>query len=169
MRSNIVKIKQAREEALEGKKEADRLTERIESALKGVAEKNLTDAIRAQGEAISIFRRRSQLEEHLDKLRRHVRELEREAVDLTTSRALPVDRTILLAAPFLAGGVTLLYGLLHVLDIFVVEADSAWGTLIGFFGLMMLSLYYMAAAWPIAIATAIWKRVTVNWKWLASS
>ncbi len=143
VRDHGSRIKQFRDEAAEGKRESDRLNERILVALKGLPHGSLTDAVRAQGEAITVFRRRIQLEEHLEKLRRHVRDLEREAVDLTTARALPIDRTILLAAPFLAGGVTLLYGVLHILDVFVVEADSAWGALIGFFGLLMLSLYFM--------------------------
>ncbi len=85
-----------------------------------------------------------QLGEHLDKLKRHYRDLENETVDLTTTEALPVDRLILLAVPFIGGGMALIYGLAHVFGFMwlVSEPDPTWGMLCILFGCMSLLTYY---------------------------
>lgn len=145
VREHAFQIKQAHAEGTEAKREADRLGERIRHAMRGLNTADLTEAIRGQGELISNFRRRSQLEEHLERMRRQVRELERDAVDLTTDQALPLDRWILLAAPFFGGLALVIYGLCHLFDItyFVSTPDSTWGTVISFLGLVLLGFYYM--------------------------
>ncbi len=107
-------MRQARNEANEHKSRADKLSAIAKQTLEKANATNLQQAIRQQNEAISMLRHRVQLGEHLDKLKRHYRELEKETVELTTAEALPVDRLILLAVPFIFGGMSLIYGVAHV-------------------------------------------------------
>ncbi|MGI9471851.1 MAG: AAA family ATPase [Rubripirellula sp.] len=137
-------LKQSRGEAAEHKTRADGLGESLRETLDKANATNLQQAIRQNTESITTLRHRVQLGEHLDKLKRHYRDLEKETVDLTTAEALPVDRLILLAVPFIVGGMALIYGLANVFGFtwLVAEPDPTWGMLCILFGFMSLLTYY---------------------------
>jgi uncharacterized protein YhaN len=137
-------LKQARAESEEHKARADKLGESLRDILEKARAKNLQQAIRQQSEMLTTLRHRMQLGEHLDKLKRHYRDLEKETVDLTTDEALPVDRLILLAVPFIVGGMALIYGVSNVFGFtwLVSEPDPTWGLLCILFGTMSLFTYY---------------------------
>lgn len=137
-------LKQARGEAAEHKARADSLAESLRETLGKANATNLQQAIRQHTESITTLRHRVQLGEHLDKLKRHYRDLEKETVNLTTAEALPVDRLILLAVPFIVGGMALIYGLANVFGFtwLVTEPDPTWGMLCILFGFMSLLTYY---------------------------
>lgn len=137
-------LKQARREGEGHKARADKLQESLRETLERARATNLQQAIRHQTELITTLRHRMQLGEHLDKLKRHYRDLEKETVELTTTEALPVDRLILLAVPFIGGGMALIYGLANVFGFtwLVSEPDPTWGMLCILFGFMSLLTYY---------------------------
>ena len=124
-------MRQARNEANEHKARAEKLSETLRQTLDKANATNLQQAIRQQNESITKLRHRVQLGEHLEKLKRHYRELEKETIELTTAEALPVDRLILLAVPFIFGGMSLIYGVSHVFGLtwLVSEPDPTWGML----------------------------------------
>ena len=137
-------LKQSRGDAAGHKTRADGLAESLRETLGKANATNLQEAIRKKTESIATLRHRVQLGEHLDKLKRHYRDLEKETVDLTTAEALPVDRLILLAVPFIVGGMALIYGLANVFSFrwLVTQPDPTWGMLCILFGFMSLLTYY---------------------------
>ncbi|NNE01004.1 MAG: AAA family ATPase [Pirellulaceae bacterium] len=138
-------LKQARNEGMDHKARAEKLGDQLKVTLDRAHASDLQHAIREENEMINTLRHRAQLGEHIDKLKRHYRSLEEESVDLTTAEALPLDRLILLSAPFIGGGLALTYGLAHVFGVdwlLTSEPDPTWGMLYILFGLMSLLVYY---------------------------
>lgn len=144
VKEQLFLMRQARNEANEHKARADNLSQTLRQTLDKANATNLQQAIRKQNEAIAMLRQRVQLGEHLDKLKRHYRDLEKETVELTTAEALPVDRLILLAVPFIFGGMSLIYGVAHMFGFtwLVSEPDPTWGMLCILMGAMGLTTYY---------------------------
>ncbi|MEM9646555.1 MAG: AAA family ATPase, partial [Planctomycetota bacterium] len=137
-------LKRARDEGVLYKKKAEALGEDLRETLKRANGTNLQDAIRAQNDLIGSLRQRITLGEHLDKLKRHYRELERESIELATDEALPVDRMLLLGVPFLGGGGAFFYGLFHFfgIDSFVSSPDPTTGMLWLIVSFMALVAFY---------------------------
>lgn len=142
VREQLFRMKQARDEGHKDRDEARRLRKDLDEKLGTLAAEDLNDAIRKQGQVIATFRRRIQVEDGLGKLRRHLKDIESEAVDLTTAQAMPLDRVVLLAAPFIAGGILTIYGMLHILNIMVDRPDPVWGAMVALCGIALLVLYY---------------------------
>ncbi len=145
VKEQIFLLKQARNEGLEHKAKTDKLHERLKDVLDRAHASDLQQAIRRENDKLATLRHRVQLGEHLDKLKRHYRSLEKESVDLTTAEALPVDRFILLSVPFIVGGIALAYGLFHVFGVtwfLSSEPDPTWGMLCFMFGIMSMLVYY---------------------------
>jgi uncharacterized protein YhaN len=137
-------LKQARTDAATYKEKSDKLAESLQETLERANASNLQQAIRQNTELIATLRHRMQLGEHLEKLKRHYRDLEKETVDLTTAEALPVDRLVLLGVPFIVGGMGLIYGMANVFGFtwLVARPDPTWGMLCILFGFMSLLTYY---------------------------
>ncbi len=137
-------LKQARTDAVNYKEKSDKLADSLQETLERANATNLQQAIRQNTEVIATLRHRMQLGEHLEKLKRHYRDLEKETVDLTTAEALPVDRLVLLGVPFIVGGMGLIYGMANVFGItwLVARPDPTWGMLCILFGFMSLLTYY---------------------------
>ncbi len=137
-------LKQTRSEAIEHKARADKLNSSLEATLERANASDLQQAIRHHTEMLNTLRHRAHLGEHLAKLKRHYRDLEKETVDLTTAEVLPVDRLVLLALPFVVGGLSLIYGISNVIGLewLVAEPDPTWGMLCILFGVMSLFTYY---------------------------
>lgn len=137
-------LKQARNEGREYKTKADKLGEQLHDVLGRAHASNLQEAIREETETIAQLRHRMHLGQHLEKLKRHYRDLEKESVELTTAEALPVDRMLLLGVPFFVGGVAFLYGFFNLLEItwFVANPDPTWGMLSIMFGFMSMLAFY---------------------------
>lgn len=137
-------LKQSRNEATDHKARADKLNVALEEVLARANASDLQQAIRHQTDILTTLRHRTQLSEHLAKLKRHYRDLEKETVELTTAEVLPVDRLVLLAVPFVFGGLSLIYGISHVFgfDWLVSDPDPTWGMLCILFGVMSLFTYY---------------------------
>jgi uncharacterized protein YhaN len=137
-------LKQARGETQDHKHRADKLSQSLQETLERARASDLQQAIRTETSTLTSLRHRMQLGEHLEKLKRHYRDLENETVDLTTAEALPIDRLLLLSVPFIVGGISLIYGLSNVFGFtwLVAEPDPTWGMLCILFGTMSLLTYY---------------------------
>ena len=77
------------------KERAVALRDKIGDLLKRAHATDLQEAITDQTGVISSLRHSIQLGDHLDKLKRHHRDLERESIELSTDEALPIDRVLL--------------------------------------------------------------------------
>jgi uncharacterized protein YhaN len=145
VKESLFLLKQARQEAQQHQAQAEKLSARLRETLDIAQSSNLHDAMRQQAEVISSLRNRIQVEQHLEKLRRHYRDLEKESLDLATNEAFPVERTILLFVPFLFGGLGILYGIFNVFgwDWFSIEPDPTWGMMMIFAGILSLFLWYI--------------------------
>jgi len=138
-------LKQSRAETIDHKTRADKLSAALKETLEKARASDLQQAIRGETSTAATLRHRIQLGEHLEKLKRHYRDLEKETVDLTTAEALPIDRLTLLAVPFIFGGISLFYGFSHIVGftwILTGEPDPTWGFLAIMVGMMSLLLFY---------------------------
>ncbi len=137
-------LKQARAESADHKARAEKLGEQLKETLQHARATNLQQAIRQEHKTLATLRQYLQLDEHLDKLKRHYRDLEKETVELTTSEALPIDRVVLLGLPFIVGGMALVYGICSILELtwFDSDPDPTLGMLWIFIGCMSLLAYY---------------------------
>jgi uncharacterized protein YhaN len=140
-------LKQARSEGVEHKKRADQHAEELNEVLQRTSSKDLQLAIRKENEMLASLRRRMQLGEHIEKLKRHYRSLENESVDLSTAEVLPIDRLLLLGLPFVVGGCCLVVAFSHILGVtwfLSGEPSPTAGMLWMFFGLMSLAVYFLS-------------------------
>ncbi len=146
VKQQLFALKQVKAESKQQKTRADKLAGELEETLQRAGARNLQQAIRRETETISVLRQRQQLSEHLDKLVRHYKELERESVDLTTDEALSIDRSIFLSLPFLFGGAVMVYGLFNLFEVesIIGVPDPMRGILCVLFGFMALLVYYLA-------------------------
>ncbi len=137
-------LKQSRGEAEDHKGRAEKLSLSLRETLEKARASDLQQAIKNETNTLKALRHRSQLGEHLEKLKRHARDLESETVDLTTDEALPIDRLILLSVPFIFGGMSLIYGMSNVFGFtwLATDPDPTWGMLFIFLGTMCLLTYY---------------------------
>jgi uncharacterized protein YhaN len=144
VKTHLFVLKQSREEARQHQLQAEKLGSKLTETLKNAQSSNLHEALRRQAEIISTLRSRIQLEQHLDKLRRHHRDLEKEALELATNEAYPLEQRILLFVPFLFGGMGTIYGMVHVLGWtwFFDEPDPTWGMTMVFVGMLCFFLWY---------------------------
>ena len=146
VKEQLFRLKQARDEGIRDKKEAERLEAKLRETLDHADASHLQEAMKRQGGAIAAIRQGIQIEEHLAKLKRHYKDLEKETLDLATDEALPIERTILLAVPFLLGGAALIYGMIHVLGIealLINQSNPNTGMIAIMFGALCLGLWYL--------------------------
>lgn len=144
VKEQVFLLKQARTEGATHKIRAEKLNESLRDMLQRARADNLQQAIRDQTELIATLKQRLQVGEHLEKLKRHYRELEKETVELTTDEALPVDRFVMLGIPFIFGGMSFIYGIANFFNItwLVARPDPTWGMLCMMFGFMALLAFY---------------------------
>ena len=144
VREQVFLLKQARSESAEHKERAEKMRGRLREVLDRAHASDLQHAIREETELVSALKHRGQLGEHLEKLKRHYRDLEKESVELTTDEALPIDRFFLLSVPFVFGAFTLIHGISHLLGItvFVAEPEPTWGLLCLLGGMMSMMIFY---------------------------
>jgi uncharacterized protein YhaN len=147
VREHLFQLKQSKSEGNLSRKEADKLAQALQESSELLGGMELSEAIKRQGETIGTFRKRQQTQEYLEKLKKLRDDLEREAVDLTTAEALPVDRTILLGVPFTVGGLGILYGIVKTFDLFgygqAKQDDNYWGPISFILGIAFLAVWYL--------------------------
>ncbi|MFG0264059.1 MAG: ATP-binding protein [Rhodopirellula sp. JB055] len=146
VKEQLFLLKQARAEGKTHKVRKEKLHDQLQEVLQRAHATDLQQAIRRENDNIATLRQRIQLGQHLEKLKRHHQDLERESVELTTDEAVPIDRLWLLSLPFIFGGGLLLYGMFNVFQIttFVAEPNPTQGMLCIMFGSMALLVYYLS-------------------------
>ena len=111
VRVHQTRLKQARSQGLNDKKEANRLASEINEFLAVRKEKDLQKAHKHCNELLLSLRKSQNLEERLDKLVKHQHEIKEEAVSMEGEEGLPVDHVIRLAPGFILGSIVLVLGL----------------------------------------------------------
>jgi uncharacterized protein YhaN len=137
VRVQATRLKQAKEHAVADKKEADRLSSQLDEFLAVRQAEDLHQAIAKQNEMIHALRRLEQVDERLDKLGKHRKELDTEAVDLASQRALPLQQAFFQHLLFVGGGSSALFGLARILNIYFIGSQSS-GILYFFFGILAI-------------------------------
>lgn len=139
-------LKQYRAEGKTHKARVQKHNEKLQEILQRAHASDLQQAIKRENENISSLRHRIQLGQHLEKLTRQHRDLERESIELTTDEALPIDRLFVLGLPFIFGGMAVLYGMFNVFQIttFVGRPNPTTGMMFILFGAMALLVYYLS-------------------------
>ncbi len=129
----------AKAERDDGRREAEEISEQLRTELADTGETELDRALEEAGHRVAMFRRRAQLEERLDKMDRHRKELEEDRRELAEEQLLPVPTLIWCGVPFVAG-------VMMILASFFWEGVRNLGwtvTILGF------------VCWGIAIATKL--------------
>ncbi|MEM6778640.1 MAG: AAA family ATPase [Planctomycetota bacterium] len=147
VKEQLFLLKQAREEGKGQKQRVHKLADQLDDVLQKARASDLQAAIRRENDDISSLRHRIQLGQHLEKLVRHYRDLERESVELKTDEAIPADRLLLLGLPFIGGGMAVLYGLFNIFRIttFVAQPSPTTGMIWTILGAMALLVYYLSS------------------------
>jgi uncharacterized protein YhaN len=111
VRTYQTRLKQAKEQGLNDKREADRLAAEINEFLSVRGEEDLQKAHKNCNDLLLSLRKSLNLEERIDKLAKHKREIETDAVSLESEEGLPIDHVLRLATPFIIGSIALVMGL----------------------------------------------------------
>ncbi len=145
VRMHATRLKQAKEHAGNDKKEMDRLAAQLQEFLAIHQEKDLQQAIAKQNEFIQSLRRLESVEEKLDKLQKHHRQLDEESLELSTQRALPLQQAFFQHMLFVGGGSAFLFGLLRILNIGAAyfSGTQQSGILYAFFGILAIIFGYL--------------------------
>ena len=85
------RLKQAKEQGIADKKEADRLAAELDGFLAIRGHGDLQAAHRSSNEMLATLRKVQMLDERIEKLRRHRKEIEEQAVEVETDEVFPVD------------------------------------------------------------------------------
>jgi uncharacterized protein YhaN len=85
------RLKQAKEQGIADKKEADRLAAELDGFLAIRGHGDLQAAHRSSNEMLATLRKVQMLDERIEKLRRHRKEIEEQAVEVETDEVFPID------------------------------------------------------------------------------
>jgi len=97
------RLETAKAERDDARHEAAELAEQLRAELADTGQTELADALDQAGQHVAMFRRRVQLEERLDKMDRHARELEEDRRELLEDQILPVSTLVRCGVPFVLG------------------------------------------------------------------
>lgn len=125
VRTYQTRLKQAKEQGLNDKKEASRLAAEIEGFLSVQGESDLQTAHKNAHDLLSNLRKVQQLDERIEKYRRHRKEIEDQAVDLESEEVFPIDDARRLLLPFVGGSMMLVLGLGKFLGWNMLRASRA--------------------------------------------
>ncbi len=143
VRTHSITLKQSKVQIEHAKKECDRLSEKVKGTLELRKQTDLQAALSGQQSMIANLRKLHQIEERHDKLVKHRKELEGEAVNLASNEALPMDRIGVLAIPFVLGGSLFLAGLGCMMDLAFTNLSQSVALFMCVFGMMLLMGWYM--------------------------
>ena len=112
----------------EARREADKTSMQYQTELEERRLTNLPDSINAAEERVEAFRNRIKLDERIDKMVRHLNDLEEEREDIADDELIPVRTFVGIGILFILGGTALLSAFTGYWD-----ADSS--LLVAFFGM----------------------------------
>ncbi len=115
VRIQSVRFKQAKTQGENDKKEAERLRLEIEEFLAAREQTELQESMQQSRMLLDRLREQQTLDERLEKLNKHRKDLQEETFDLEAEDALPLERFIFLMIPFAFGATMLILGLIKCL------------------------------------------------------
>lgn len=105
------RLKQAKEQGVADKKEADRLAAELDGFLAVRGHGDLQTAHRSSNEMLATLRKVQMLDERIEKLRRHRKEIETQAVEVETDEVFPIDDWWRLLISYAPGFLCLVFGI----------------------------------------------------------
>lgn len=93
----------AKAERDDARHEAEEIAEQMQAELADTGQTDLADALEEAGHHVAMFRRRVQLEERLDKMERHRKEVDEDRRELLEDQILPVSTLVWCGVPFVLG------------------------------------------------------------------
>ncbi len=141
-------VEKSREEVAARRQAAKSVVEKFDTALTELGEEDLTTALEKAGDHVTKLRRRLQLDERMEGLRRHRKELEDEGDDLAEDQLLSFGAMAFIGLMFVGGVVAILTAFTHYY--FGLTETAAW--IVGAAGAssMLASLILKAALERIA-------------------
>lgn len=97
------RLQAAKAEREDSRREAEEISEQLQTELTETGETELDQALEEAGHRVAMLRRRAQLEERLDKMGRHKKELEEDRHELVEEQLLPVPTLVWCGVPFILG------------------------------------------------------------------
>ncbi len=135
------RLKQAKQQCEQDKKEAERLAKELSGALATRQHDNLPDAMQNTSDLIGMLRKRLHIQEALDKQLARREQLEEEAVDLAADEALPVERSFVMGLIFVGGTFAALWGAGKLLGI-IAAKDTQNGLLLLILGIFLNFMWF---------------------------
>ncbi len=135
------RLKQAKQQCDQDKKEADRLAKELAGALATRQHDNLHDAMQNTGDLIGMLRKRLHIQEAIDKQVARREQLEEEAIDLAADEALPVERSFVMGLIFVGGTFSALWGAGKLLGI-IAAKDTQNGLLLLILGIFLNFMWF---------------------------
>ncbi len=144
VRTYQVRLKQAKIKIAQERKDVDRLNEKVQHFLELRNQPDLSTALANQQILLANLRKLSQIDERIDKLVKHRKELDTEAVDLAAYQTVPMERIGVFGLVFVTGGSLMAVGLLTLISSFgegFISDSSA--TVMTFLGAILMLCWYM--------------------------
>jgi uncharacterized protein YhaN len=126
------RLVQARREFADERKAKTERQNQIQTALSSRGQQSLADALHKQGELVSAYRRRIQIDERLDQMALHRQDLDGRQSSLLDQQILPLWLLWTLAAVFVVGAGLIIGGLL-----LPASVTGAWGWPLAFLGVLI--------------------------------
>ena len=146
VRVQSVRYKQAKTQGMNDKKEAERLRLEIEEFLGAREQTELQESMAQNRTLLDRLREHQSLDERLEKLNRHRKDLQEETFDLEAEDALPLERFIFMMIPFAFGAVMLILGIIKWIPNQNTSAifahDRSSGPMMVLLGICVLVVYY---------------------------
>lgn len=139
------RLKQAKDQYEQDKREAEKLDQELNMALKARNCSDIHSALNDNSEGMALLRKRIAIEEQLKKQLARREQLDEDAVDLQVDEAFSVERALLLGVIFVAGAFMVLWGLGYWVRWFgsTATADPNKGLMFFVMGVCALFLVYM--------------------------
>jgi uncharacterized protein YhaN len=142
VRIQSARLAKAKAQTEDDRTEAEKLKRRIDDFLAVREQTDLTAGMHQLQELIQKLRSRQEIDDRIEKLQKHRRELQEEAVDLEAEDALPLERFFVLMIPYAIGAVMLLIGLDKLLTNFFFDHDVGNGSLLSLVGMVTLFFWW---------------------------
>jgi uncharacterized protein YhaN len=142
VRIQSTRLAKAKAQSEDDRAEAEKLKRRIDDFLAVREQTDLTAGMHQLQELIQKLRSRQEIDERIEKLQKHRRELQEEAVDLEAEDALPLERFFVLMIPYAIGAVMLLIGLDKLLTNLFFDHDVGNGSLLSLVGMVTLFFWW---------------------------
>jgi len=142
VRIQSARLAKAKAQTVDDRTEAEKLKRRIDDFLAVREQTDLTAGMHQLQELIQKLRSRQEIDERIEKLQKHRRELQEEVVDLEAEDALPLERFFVLMIPYAIGAVMLLIGLDKLLTNFFFDHDVGNGSLLSLVGMVTLFFWW---------------------------